>query len=410
MDSTQNKNHIILGLKIFVGLAILAGIFFAGVYIGYQNRPSMDKITSVVHKDTDTDIDGDSADFNVFWKAWEIVNDKFPGADKTDSQARVYGAIKGMLASFGDPYTTFFPPTENKIFETEISGSFSGVGIELGEKDGTLTVIAPLKDTPAYNAGIKSGDKIVKIGEKITSDISIEQAIEIIRGKEGTNIDLTIFRDGFKQPKVFSITRAKITLPTVDTTKDEEKKVFVIHLYNFSAQSPELFVKAFNEYLNSGYTNLLLDLRGNPGGYLDASVIIGSLFVPEGKTIVKEVGKDPKDIKLHNSRGGVYFPKGHKLIVLVDQGSASASEILAGALSEYGIGTLVGEQTFGKGSVQEVIKLTNDTSLKVTVAKWYTPNGVSISENGLTPKIKIPYKETNGVDKQLSDAIALFSK
>lgn len=404
----NSKTHLILGLKAVLLVVFTVGIFFGGVYIGYQNRPSMDKITSVIHKDTATE--ANLADFNAFWKAWDLANQKFPGADKTSPQDRVYGAIKGMLASFGDPYTTFFPPVENKLFETEISGSFSGVGIELGQKDGILTVIAPLKDTPAYKAGIKSGDKIVKIGDKITSGISIESAIDLIRGKEGTTVDLTIFRDGFTEPKSFSITRAQISLPTVDTEKIADKKIFIIHLYNFSAHSPELFFNAFNEYLNSGYTNLILDLRGNPGGYLNASVIIGSLFVPEGKTIVKEIGKDSKDVTYHNSKGGALFPKTSKLYILVDQGSASASEILAGALSEHGIGVLVGEQTFGKGSVQEVIKLTNDTSMKVTVAKWYTPFGVSISDSGLTPKIKIPYSLVNGVDQQLAKTIELFSK
>jgi carboxyl-terminal processing protease len=406
--NNNGKNHIILGLKAMLGVFFTLGVFFGGVYIGYQNRPAMQKITSVIHKDVVPE--ANLADFNAFWKAWDLVNQKFPNADKTNPQDRVYGAIKGMLASFGDPYTTFFPPAENKVFETEIAGSFSGVGIEIGQKEGILTVIAPLKDTPAYRAGIKSGDKIVKIGDKITNDMTIEKAIELIRGKEGTNVDLTIFRDGFTQPKTFAITRAQITLPTVDTEKREKEKVFIIHLYNFSAQSPELFYDAFREYMSSGYPNLLLDLRGNPGGYLDAAVIIGSLFIPEGQTIVKEIGKDSKDVTIHASKGGALFPKTSKLYILADKGSASASEILAGALSEHGIGTLVGEQTFGKGSVQEVVKLTNDTSIKVTVAKWYTPNGVSISDSGLTPKIKIPYSEENGVDKQLETAIGLFAK
>ena len=404
--------HITKGIKILVALVFVTGVFFAGVYIGYSNRPAVERVTSVVNKESPVSTDASIADFGPFWKAWAIVDDKFVGGtSKVSSSDRVYGAIKGMLSSFKDPYTTFFPPAENAIFESQIAGSFSGIGIEIGEKDGVLTVIAPLKDTPAYNAGIKSGDKIIKIDKTITNDISIDKAITLIRGKEGSVVDLTIFREGFNEPKVFTITRGKIELPTVDTETRSDSQVFIIHLYNFSANSPQLFQNAFNEYLKSGYPNLLLDLRGDPGGYLDAAVSIGGLFIPEGQTIVKEIGKTPKDVTVHTSKGPAAFPKTSKLIILVDKGSASASEILAGALSETGVGTLVGEQTFGKGSVQEVIKLTPDTSLKITVAKWYTPKGVSISDSGLTPTIKVPYVEGKvGVDTQLDNAIVLFKK
>ena len=403
----QNNSHIIKGVKILVGVVFVVGVFFSGVYIGYSNRPAVDKITSVINKQSPLVA---STDFDAFWKAWSIVDDKFVGGTEGVSDSdRVYGAIKGMMASFKDPYTTFFPPAENTVFETQIAGSFDGIGIELGQKDNILTVIAPLKGTPAYIAGIKSGDKIVKIGDTITNNITIDKAIDLIRGKSGTPVDLAIFREGFAEPKVFSIIRGKIDLPTVDTEYNTEKNVFVIHFYSFSAQSPQLFQDAFQKYLESGSPNLLLDLRGNPGGYLDAAVSIGGLFIPQGKTIVKEIGKTPKDVTVHTSRGPDAFPKTSKLIILVDKGSASASEILAGALSEQGIGTLVGEQTFGKGSVQEVVKLTADTSLKITVAKWYTPNGTSISESGLTPKIKIPYVASKeGQDIQLEKALDLF--
>lgn len=404
MNNTPNKSI----LKFLSLLVFVTGVFFGGVYVGYANRSAADKITSVINKDSTVT---ETTDFNTFWRAWSIVNDKFVDADKTANQDRVYGAIKGMLASFGDPYTTFFPPSENKIFESEIAGSFDGIGIEIGAKDDVLTVIAPLKDTPAERAGLKAGDKIIAIDGTTTNNLDIDKAIDLIRGKAGTAVKLTIVREGLVAPKVFEITRGQIDLPTVDTETRPDQKVFIIHLYNFSEHSPELFHTALQSFIDSGYPNLLLDLRGNPGGYLDAATTIGGWFIPEGKTIVKEIGKSPTDTNVHTSQGPVLFPKKAKLIVLVDKGSASASEILAGALSEQGIGVLAGEQTYGKGSVQEVVKLTNDTSLKITVAKWYTPNGVSISDKGLTPTVKVSSTESkDGTDTQLENTIKLFNK
>lgn len=395
-------------MKFLTALLVGFGVFLAGVYVGYENRPAMAKVVDLVHKEEPQDIAA-STDFAPFWKAWQIVEEKFPDADETDSTERMYGAIKGLLASFGDPYTTFFPPEESEDFETQISGEFSGVGIEIDQKDGVLTVIAPLKGTPAEAAGIKAGDKIVKIDETITADLTVDAAIDRIRGKNGTQVTLTILREGVSEPKVFTLTRATITLPTVDTELRAKDGVFVISLYNFSAHASEEFRRAMQEYLASGQPNLVLDLRGNPGGYLNAAVDIAGLFLPEGKVVVKEIGKTEDDVTVHVSRGKPLFRSGDKLVVLVDKGSASASEILAGALSEHGVGTLAGTKTFGKGSVQELIRLTSDTSLKVTVAKWYTPHGVSISDSGLTPKIELKQDNDKEGDEQLDAAIKLFS-
>jgi carboxyl-terminal processing protease len=405
MNNTDGA-HMKKGLRMLGSIACLVAVFFVGVYTGYQNRPAMQKITGLVHKESPIE---SGTDFNAFWKAWQTVDEKLPGAEDISNQDKVYGAIKGLLASYKDPYTTFFTPEENKIFESEIAGEFSGIGIEIGQKNDILTVIAPLKDTPADRAGIKAGDKIIKIGDAFTSDIGIDGAISLIRGEEGTPVTLTIIREEDPEPKIFTIKRAKITLPTIDTETRDEEKIFVIHLYNFSAHSVEDFRKAFDQYLASGYPNLVLDMRGNPGGYLEAAVTIAGWLIPEGKVVVKEIGKTPKDVRVHTSKGPTEFPSTHKMIVLVDQGSASAAEILAGALSEQGVATLAGEKTFGKGSVQEIIKLTKDTSLKVTVAKWYTPQGISISDSGLTPKVVIPYKaDVNGKDLQLEEAFKLF--
>ena len=402
----ENKKHIHLGIKIIVGVICLAGVFLAGIYVGFENRPSSQKITGLINKESTTV--ETTADFEPFWKAWSLVKDKFPGADKTTDQEHVYGAIKGMLASFGDPYTMFFTPEESKVFESEIAGEFGGVGMEMGQKDGVLTVVAPLKDTTAFKAGILAGDKIIKINDTVSTDMSTDRAVSLIRGEPGTTVTLTMFREGLNEPKVFNIIRAKISIPTVDTEKHTEKGVFVIKLYSFSAQSPQLFQNALNEFANSGYEKLVLDLRNNPGGYLDAAVSMASWFLPEGQVVVKEIGKTDKDVILHKSKGPGVFNGKIQMVVLVNKGSASASEILAGALSEHGVATLMGTQTFGKGSVQELMKLTSDTSIKITVAKWYTPNGISISDNGLTPEVKLEPNKDEKVDAQLQSAINYF--
>lgn len=405
----QTPLHVKKGIRIFITLVFACAVFLFGVYVGYENRPAMAKVVDVVNKEAPSSLSG-TTDFAPFWKAWKIVEEKFPGAEKTDSRERMYGAIKGLLASFGDPYTTFFPPKESEAFETQISGEFSGVGIEIDQKDGVLTVIAPLKGTPADRAGIKAGDIILKIDDTITSDLTIDDAIDRIRGKSGTDVTLTVLREGEKQPKVFVITRATITLPTVETTLRASEGVFVISLYNFSGHAYEDFKRSFMEYLSSGMHRLVIDLRGNPGGYLNAAVDIASLFLPEGEVVVKEIGKDPSDVTVHVSRGRALWRPEDKMVILVDKGSASASEILAGALSEHGLATLAGTKTFGKGSVQELIRLTPDTSMKITVAKWYTPNGVSISENGLTPETVLNDDASKEGDEQLEAAITLIKK
>ncbi len=405
MEPTQTPRHIQLGLRITAGILFVFGVFLLGVYVGFQNRPAMQKVTSLVHKE---DAVLGQTDFSPFWKAWTIVNEKFPGSEKTTDQQRVYGAIKGLLSSFGDPYTTFFDPEESKQFEAEIAGSFGGIGAEMGQKDGMLAVVAPLKGSPAEKAGIKAGDKVVKIDKTLSADMAVDKAISLIRGEPGTTVTLTIVREGLQEPKVISIVRDIIQIPTVDTETVPDQGVFVIKLYNFSAQSSELFRKALVSFADSGYTKLVLDLRNNPGGYMEAAVNMASWFLPEGQVVVKEIGKDGKEPVLHKSHGPGILSGKIKMVVLVNGGSASASEILAGALSEHGVAILAGEKTFGKGSVQELIRLTPDTSLKVTVAKWYTPHGISISEQGLVPKVSIPASADRANDTQLKEAIKLL--
>ncbi len=394
----SNKNSFVL---IFCVL-----FFLSGIAVGKNMRPEIDKVSLL---NTATTVDTE-ADFAPFWKAWNTINEKSPNRDKVSDQDRVYGAISGLVGSLNDPYSVFFSPDEAKAFQDEIAGNFTGVGMEVGEKNKILTVIAPLKNTPAEKAGIQSGDQILKIDKTITSGLSVDKAVKLIRGEAGTSVTLTIFREGFKEPKEFKIIRAVINIPTLDSELRPDG-VFVIKLYSFSANSADLFRDAIKTFVNSGSNKLILDLRGNPGGYLDAAVDISSWFLPGGKVVVTEDYGGSEKPKVFRSRGYNLFNDDLKFIILINGGSASASEIVAGAMQDQGKAKLVGEQSFGKGSVQEVIDITKDTLLKITVAKWLTPKGHLIHEIGLTPDYKVPMTRKdveNKQDPQMDKALELL--
>jgi len=392
---------------IFLATFFIVGFFFFGIYVGQGKVPEIEKVFALSNKDPQVST---TADFAPFWKVWNTINEKYPNAKNVSDQDRVYGAIKGLTNSLNDPYSTFFSPDETKMFESDISGEFTGVGMEVGIKDKILTVIAPLKGTPAYNAGIKSGDKILKIDKTVTSDLNIEQAIKLIRGEKGTEVVLTIYRDGAKKPLEIKVIRDVINTPTIEAELNKDG-IFVVSLYSFSANSASLFRDAMKKFVDSGSDKLLLDLRGNPGGYLEAAIDMASWFLPSGKTvIIEDYGNNIKQ-KIYRSHGYDVFNDKLKFVILMDSGSASASEILAGAMQDHKIAKLVGTKSYGKGSVQEVIDVTPDTIFKITVAKWLTPLGRSISEKGLDPDYKIEITEKDVEtknDPQMAKAIELL--
>ena len=391
---------------IFIIVLLIAVFFTGGIYIGYNNRPEIDKVL-LKNKEV---VVATEADFAPFWQVWNAINEKYPGADKTTDQERIYGAISGLIGSLNDPYSVFFNPEEAKSFQEEISGNFSGIGMEVGIKDRVLTVIAPLKDTPAYKANIKSGDKVLKIDDKMTSDLTVDEAVKLIRGPKGTTVTLTIFREGESEPIEIKIVRDTINIPTLDTELRKDG-VFVVKLYSFSANSSKLFRDAMKEFVLSKSDKLLIDLRGNPGGYLDASVDMASWFLPEGKVVVTEDYGTSQKPNVFRSRGYNIFSDKLKLMVLIDGGSASASEILAGALRDHGRAELVGTKSYGKGSVQEVVDIAGDTMLKITVAKWLTPNGATIAEVGLAPDYTVDMTKEdvdNERDPQTEKAVELL--
>lgn len=402
-----------------VAIVLISITFFSGYSIGKNHRTELEKVAFVVANATTSN---NQVDFAPFWKAWNLIDENYVPTNSTTTEVkkiseeeRLYGAIAGMTASLGDPYTMFFPPVESKKFQDEISGQIEGVGMQVDIKDNVLTVVSPVKDTPAYRAGIKSGDKILKINDTFTDKLSTEEAVKLIRGKKGTYVKLIIVRDGAKEPLEFNVVRDFINLPTVDTQVKDG--VFVIQLYTFSAISPNLFRDAIREFWESGNDKLIIDLRGNPGGYLEAAQDIASWFLPVGDLVVKESFKKESSDQVFRSRGyNVFDGRKLKLIVLIDGGSASASEILAGALRDHGIAQLVGTKSFGKGSVQELFDITDSpkTSIKITIAKWLTPNGISISHQGLTPDIEVKFDEEaykkDKTDTQLLKAIEILNQ
>jgi carboxyl-terminal processing protease len=392
-----------------LSLVLISGIFYSGFYIGRDNGKQSVSAVSM------NELIGENrkVDFESFWRVWDLIDEKFQPSSSTQiisNEEKVWGAIDGLVGSLNDPYTDFLPPSDHEQFETTIQGEFSGVGMEVGIEDDILTVISPLKNTPAEKSGIKTGDKILEIDDISSVSMTLDEAVDKIRGPIGTPVVLTVSREGETELIKIEIIRDQINIPTLDTEIRDD--VFIISLYNFSANSSNDFRGALREFVKSKKSNLILDLRGNPGGFLNSAVDIASWFLPSGKIIVTEDfgNKEDKDFR---SKGYNIFNDNLDMIVLVNRGSASASEIVAGALQQHGIATIVGEPTFGKGSVQELIQITDDTSFKVTIAQWLTPNGNSISDGGLQPDIVIDNVPkdiaTELFDYQLEKAIEIVN-
>jgi carboxyl-terminal processing protease len=379
-------------LKIISGTLVAVLVFISGVYIGVTDSffgKSLQLSSYLpMTKAAET---RDRVDLGEFWQVWSLLEEKFATASTTDSisdEEKVQGAIAGLVKAYGDPYTMYFPPSESERFQEDISGNFSGVGMEVGVRDGLITVIAPLPGTPAEKAGIVTGDAIVSIDGESTENMSVDEAVRRIRGDKGTVVTLSIYREGETSFREIKITRDTIDIPTVKTETVDD--VFIISLYSFNAVSDTKMEEAMNQFVASKKSKLVLDLRGNPGGFMQSAVDVASFYMPSGKIVVRErahEGGEDKVFRTRTRQAAEFNPK--NLVVLVDNGSASASEILAGALKDHQVATVIGVPTFGKGSVQELIDLDNNDSIKITVARWLTPNGVSISNGGLMPDIVV---------------------
>ncbi|OGN13696.1 MAG: hypothetical protein A3J47_02360 [Candidatus Yanofskybacteria bacterium RIFCSPHIGHO2_02_FULL_43_22] len=405
--------------KLFISLLLIILIvgFAGGIFFERSSKLETNSIKILINKDLGQP---DHVDFSLFWDNWNSLHNKYVDQSKLDTKKLLYGAIQGMVNSIGDPYTVFFEPPESKKFQEEISGSFGGIGIEIGKRDDILTVIAPIKDTPAYRAGLKAGDKILRIDDKPTADLSIEEAVNLIRGKRGTTVVLAISSNGADTKEV-EIVRDTIKIPSIEWQMLEsgDKKIAYLQLFTFNQNIDSEFEKAAQEILKSEAERLIIDFRNNPGGLLDSAINIAGWFLDKDQIVTVEAFRDDSRNEFKSKGNGSL--KIYPTVILINGGSASASEIVAGALHDNRGVRLIGEKTFGKGSVQELEKFKDGSSLKVTIAKWLTPNGISISDTGIEPdvKVELPKNEiekgefefelgTPGKDPQLDKALDLL--
>lgn len=391
LPDNNKKQRKIRSIKINIintisALLFAAVIFYAGYREGEKNVQTSVQPISIsnaifTNQDKNADV---TVDFSLFWNVWDLLKSKYVDAGKLDSRKLFYGAIKGMLAATGDPYTTFFDPQENKQFSEDISGNFEGIGAELGIKGGILTIVSPLQGSPAEKAGLRSGDKIIKIDGKMAAEMTTDEAVSKIRGPKGTAVTLTIFRDGAQDTQDITVKRDTIVVKSV-TLEFKENNIADIKITRFGDDTTQGFTDAINKVKAANAKGLIIDLRNNPGGYLESAVDIASKLLPKGQTVVIEQSGDGNEQKML-SRGGD-IASGIPTVVLINEGSASASEILSGALKDDRANnvTLIGKKSFGKGSVQEFIDLPQGTAAKITVARWLTPDGTQINEQGIKP-------------------------
>src|SRR3990172_2952692 len=322
-------------------------------------------------------------ELRVFAEALSLVQRNY--VEETKTKDLVYGAIKGMLSDL-DPHTNFMTPETYKEMQVDTKGEFGGLGIQISIKDKKLVVIAPIEDTPAWDAGIKAGDHIFKIDKELTRALTLTTAVEKMRGAKGTKVILTIIREGERDPLEFTITRDIIKVKSIKH-KMLEGHIGYIRLTQFQERSAEDMKDALDDLEKQEMKSLILDLRNNPGGLLKVSVQVAELFVKEGKLIVSVKGRD--DEKEEYLSAATKAREDYPIVVLVNEGSASASEIVAGALKDWERGVVLGTQTFGKGSVQTVFSLSDGSGMRLTTAKYYTPKGISIQNTGITPDILV---------------------
>ncbi len=396
------KKHVII---FSAGIVIGAGVFYAGLsfnwFHGFQR-------TVVLPPDATSTVL--NADMELFWNSVGLVKEKHFRIEEVSDQDLLYGAIKGVLGALDDPYSSFFNPSDAKKFEEDIQGNFGGIGAEIGIRSGQLLIIAPLKGNPAEAVGLKAGDKILKVDDTMTGDFTIEEAVKIIRGEVGTEVTLLIFRDGWNEAREFKITRGFIVVPTLDS---ELRDNGIVHfqLYNFNANAPHLFYRDSLDALTRGARGVILDLRNNSGGYLEVANNISGWFLERGDVIVRERFRSGEEDVLRASGPAAFA--GVPTVLIVNGGSASASEIVAGALRDNRGIKIVGDKTFGKGTVQEIEELEDGSLIKISVAEWLTPNGVRIDGNGLEPDFKVELTDEdieNERDPQLNKAIEILEE
>lgn len=426
----KNKfaTKIINFILIFSFLGI---IFFAGYKTGEiktKKKPSYasDKINLITDNQKISSQAKENIDFSLFWEAWNAIEELYVDKSKIDPQKMYYGAIKGMVASLDDPYTFFLTPEENKESKLDLEGKFEGIGAQLGMKNDQIVIISPLKNSPAEKAGIKTGDIITKVNGESTAGWTLTQAVNKIRGEKGSKVVLTVFRN--EEELEIPIIRDEIKIPSIEyqVKKADEyglktnQNIAYIKIIQFGTETNDEWNKTVNDVVkqlkNNNISGIILDLRNNPGGLLNSAIYLAEDFLQKGDLIVKQEFVNKNPIEYYSERNGRLY--GTKLAVIVNKGSASASEILAGALQDHKKAVIVGEQTFGKGSVQQAIDLSGSAGMHITISKWVLPNGKWINDTGITPDISVTIdatqtnnqSNTETEDQQLIKAIEQLLK
>lgn len=392
-------------------------IFAVGFFIGKESVPEpTPSDTIIINRELGQP---DLIDFSLFWQVLKKIEERYADKNRIDYKEILYGAISGATDSLKDSYTVFMKPkkTDSFLESVDTGGSFEGVGMEIGIKGGMLTVVAPLEGTPAKRAGIKAGDKIIKIDDTPTDDLILEEAVNLIRGEKGTEVVLTIYRKDLKEPKEITIIRDTIQIPILRweligaAPESDGKEIAFIKIYHFTGNLPAKFKDTVSQILNSNAKKIVLDLRNNPGGYLQTAVDIASWFIPKGEVVaIEDFGGEEEQEKYRSS--GYKQLQEFPVVILINKGSASAAEIVAGALRDVNEVKLIGETSFGKGSIQTLEKFKDGSSLKITVAKWLIPSGISISDEGLIPDIEVELTEEDydgNKDPQLNKALEVLS-
>ena len=402
--------------KIILVVLLALFLFGSGWAVGAAGfKASLTKFPKVTISRT-LPPDKQNLDFSLFWRVWDTLSAKYFDKSLLNPGKMVYGAISGMVSAIGDPYTVFLPPEENKRVQEDLNGSLEGVGIQIGYRGTQLVVVAPLPDSPAEKAGVKAGDFIIGIKDEAkdidqgTSGMSVQEAVALIRGRAGTKVTLTLLREATPEPVVVELTRAKIEVPTLITSYvGEGESVAHVRLLKFGGETEGEWNKAVREILRKeGVKGIVLDLRNNPGGYLQGAVDVASEFLKTGTVVVTEERGDGTKNEFEVERLGLLINM--PTVVLINEGSASASEILAGALRDVRKVTLVGQKTFGKGTIQEPIEMEGGSGLHITIARWLTPNGTWVNEKGLEPDVNIEDDTNTPEDEQLDKAIELLGK
>ena len=408
MDSTQTKSclgsMLRLGVMMFLAMAVVAASFVAGVVFERNRMPILSSInfTSVpVTVTTEEKVPG----FNVFWEAWSLVQSEFY-SDIPDEKERLYGAIRGMVSTYGDQNTAFIDPTRAQLLQQDATGSFEGIGasVQLDEL-GRVVVAEPFLGRPAATAGVLRDDIILEVDGQSLVDLSLYESVLLIRGPAGSTVTLTILREGETEPLKIEVVRAKIDIEIVEY-KMLEDNIGYLKLTEFSSGASAKLDEAIKTLRKDGAQKLVLDLRDNPGGFLAEAVAVSSLFIKDG-VVVQEQRKGEETPQTFEARGA-HSATDLPLVVLINGGSASASEIVAGAIKDRGRGALVGEQSFGKGTVQLPHTLSDGSELRVTIAQWLTPNGNMIHKLGIVPDVVVERTQANfldGLDPQLDRAV-----